>query len=256
LEGNASKWWQAYKQNHDTPDRKTFCQVIQEKFGADDYKNAINELLSLKQTRTVEEYTTAFQSLQFDISMHKCNYDELFFATTYAQGLKEEIRATVEPHVPVTVNRASVIARIQQRTLERTKLKYNRNATPQKQTPNKGDIIPQQSNYNMQIIRQLRDYRRVNNLCFACDEKYEPGHQEHCPNRQKAQVHALVLNDLDKDKEEITEEHLNLLVVEDALAEDFGQLSLNALSTAKHAKLAPVEPLQNTLLAVVTNFFE
>jgi hypothetical protein len=44
--------------------------------------------------------------------------------------------------------------------------------------------------------------------------------------------------------------------VEDALAEDFGQLSLNALSTAKHTKLAPVEPLQNTLLAVVTNFFE
>jgi len=60
----------------------------------------------------VEEYTIAFQSLQFDISMHNCHYDELFFATTYVQGLKEEIRATMEPHVPVTVERASMITRI------------------------------------------------------------------------------------------------------------------------------------------------
>jgi hypothetical protein len=56
--------------------------------------------------------------------MHNCHYDELFFATTYVQGLKKEIMATVEPHVPMTVERASVIARIQQRTLERNKNKY------------------------------------------------------------------------------------------------------------------------------------
>jgi cellulose biosynthesis protein BcsQ len=39
------------------------------------------------------------------------------------------------------------------------------------------------------------------------------------------------VNDLDKT--EITEEMLNHLVVEDALAEDFCQLSLNALSSAE-----------------------
>jgi len=39
-----------------------------------------------------------------------------------------------------------------------------------------------------------------------------------------------VVNPLDK--EEITEEVLNTLAVEDALAEDFCQLSLNALSSA------------------------
>ena len=39
------------------------------------------------------------------------------------------------------------------------------------------------------------------------------------------------LNDLDKDKEEITEEMLNQLAVEDLLAADFYQLSLNALSS-------------------------
>ena len=231
LEGNASKWWQAYKQSHAMPGWIVFCQVIQEKFGADDYRNAINELLSLKQMGTVEEYTAAFQSLQFDIAMHNCHYDELFFATTYVQGLKDEIRAMVEPHVPVTVERATVIAKIQQRTLERSKSKYNRAAPPQKPAATKTEVPPQQTNYNWQRIRQLRDYRRANNLCFSCGEKYEPGHQEHCPKRQKPQVHALAINDLDKDKEELTEEMLNTLAVEDTLAEDFCQLSLNTLSS-------------------------
>jgi hypothetical protein len=42
-----------------------------------------------------------------------------------------------------------------------------------------------------------------------------------------------VVNDLDKDKEEITEDMLNQLAVEDVLAQDFCQLSLNALSSAE-----------------------
>jgi len=50
LEGNAAKWWQAYKQNHTVSTWKNFCQVVQAKFGADDFRTAINELLTLKQT--------------------------------------------------------------------------------------------------------------------------------------------------------------------------------------------------------------
>jgi hypothetical protein len=29
--------------------------------------------------------------------------------------------------------------------------------------------------------RQLRDFLRLNGLCFGCGEKYEPGHQAKCP---------------------------------------------------------------------------
>lgn len=76
----------------------------------------------------------------------------------------------------------------------------------------------------------MRDYRRANNLCFACGDKYEPGHNEVCPKKQKPQVLALVVNDMDK--EEITENQLNQLAVEDALAEDFCHLSLHAFSSA------------------------
>jgi hypothetical protein len=83
---------------------------------------------------------------------------------------------------------------------------------------------------DLQRIRQLQDYRKANNLCYFCGDKYEPGHQEVCTKRQKSQVNALAVNNLDK--EEITEEMLNALAAEDVLAEDFCQLSLNALTSA------------------------
>lgn len=127
LEGNATKWWQAYKQGHPIPSWTAFCAIVQEKFRADDFCTAITDLLALRQTGTVEEYTKAFQAIQFDITMHNCHYDDMFFASTYAADQKEEIRVSMEPHVPSTVDKAAVIARIQQRAIERAKTKGFRN---------------------------------------------------------------------------------------------------------------------------------
>lgn len=75
--------------------------------------------------------------------------------------------------------------------------------------------------------RQLRDYRKANGLCYSCGEKFVPGHMQVCTKRTKPQVNALVVNDLDR---ELPDEVLNELPTEDALQEDFGQLSLNAIS--------------------------
>lgn len=72
----------------------------------------MNELLDLKQTGTIEEYTTKFQTLQFSITMHNNQYDDMFCTPQYIRGLKEEIRGTVEPQMPTTVQKASTIARI------------------------------------------------------------------------------------------------------------------------------------------------
>lgn len=102
LEGNAAKWLQAYKQKHELGSWKTFCKAVETKFGSEDYRTSITELLALKQNGTVEEYTAEFQSLQFDITMHNSQYDDLFFASKYVSGLKDEIRAMVEPQVPIT----------------------------------------------------------------------------------------------------------------------------------------------------------
>jgi hypothetical protein len=44
--------------------------------------------------------------------MHNSHYDDLLFAPTYVARLKQEIRITMEPHVPTIVTKAVVIARI------------------------------------------------------------------------------------------------------------------------------------------------
>jgi hypothetical protein len=175
-------------------------------------------MLSLKQTGTVEDYTTQFQALQFEVTMHSSNIDELFFATTYVNGLKDDVRVVVEPHVPTNVRRAATIAKIQQRQLERNKLKYQR-AQNQARPQQRQDTKPNIAYANLWRDKQLRDYRKANNLCYHCGDKFEPGHAKVCTKRNKPQLNALIVNELDKE-----------IAVQELLTEDFGQLSLNALA--------------------------
>ena len=46
--------------------------------------------------------------------------------------------------------------------------------------------------------RQLKEYRRVNGLCFTCGEKFEPGHQARCQRGNAVQLHVLVPKDMEK----------------------------------------------------------
>jgi hypothetical protein len=41
-------------------------------------------------------------------------------------GLQDDIRGTMEPQMPTTVQKASILAKIQQKLLERNKGRYNR----------------------------------------------------------------------------------------------------------------------------------
>jgi hypothetical protein len=56
--------------------------------------------------------------------MHNPQYDDMFFTPQYIRGLKEEIRSTVEPQMPPTVHKASIIAKIQQGVQDRNKIRY------------------------------------------------------------------------------------------------------------------------------------
>lgn len=181
--------------------------------------------------------------------MHNSHYDDIFFTETYVAGLKEDIKAVVEPHVPQT--RAVTIAKIQQRTLERSKTKQQKHMPFYKSQLAKPDLQQHNPQFNMQRIRQLMDYRKANNLCYSCGDKYEPGHQVVCPKRQQHQVNAIVIIDLDQDKEELTEEMLNQLADEDLLAANFGQLSLNALSTVAAPNAIQLRTLVNNKVMLI-----
>lgn len=184
------------------------------------FRCAMNDLLDLRQTGTVEEYTTKFQQLQFTISMHNNQYDDMSFTPQYIRGLKEEIRGTVEPQMPTTVHKVSIIDKIQQGVLPRSKARYVRNMNnPIQYQPPALEAMPPRQQPAMWRDRQLWDYRKANRLCYSCGDKFVPGHLEVCTKRNKPQANALIINDLDR---ELSNEVLNQLAAEDVLQEEFG----------------------------------
>jgi len=165
----------------------------------------------------VEEYTSEFEAIQFQVSMHNPGYDELFFASHFVKGLKEEVRASVHSQAPETVNRASFLAKIQQQLLAQKKarsLKYT-SSVKGSSTAVKWDGATASASSGLSKECQLRDFRRANGLCYFCDDKFDNAHLEKCTKPPKSQLHAMVVNDLDVD---LTEEKLKQLEIEDELA--------------------------------------
>lgn len=63
----------------------------------------------------------------------------------------------------------------------------------------------------------MREYRRLNGLCFTCGEKFESRHEAKCGKRAGAQLHALT----EEDKEQVfSETVLYQLDQEDKVVED------------------------------------
>jgi hypothetical protein len=73
--------------------------------------------------------------------------------------------------------------------------------------------------------RQLRDYRRSNNLCFKCGEKYDPTHV--CAKKVAAELNAMSTEEA---VELLSDEVLNLMEAQDLAEAQQLSLSINALA--------------------------
>lgn len=95
-----------------------------------------------------------------------------------------------------------------------------------------------------------RDYRKAHGLCFYCAEKFDANHNQVCARRPGAQVNALVVNNLETN---LIDDVLNQLAVEDVLAEDLCQLSLNALAGTDEGEALKVKALvhNKTMLILI-----
>jgi hypothetical protein len=96
------------------------------------------------------------------------------------------------------VDRAILLAHIQQEVIEMNKAKFQKNFPGDKVMVNtgKGDPRARVVSHDLAKERQLRYFRRLNGLCFGCGEKYEPGHQAKCSKRGGAQLHHLTIKDM------------------------------------------------------------
>jgi len=133
MDDNAAKWLQVYKKRHGLTAWSTFIEAVEEKFGASSYRDALEELLDLTQTSTVDQYAVAFENLQYEICMHHEGFDELFFVSQFIKGLKYEIASVVQSQLPLTVDRAIQLAKVQQQVLEKGKQKHHKPFLPVKQ---------------------------------------------------------------------------------------------------------------------------
>jgi hypothetical protein len=158
----------------------------------------MKQLLDLKQRGTVEEYQLQFEELSYQIAIQNPHYDEQFYVSQFIKGLKSEIRAAVESQVPEFVERAILLALVQQDVLAEAKPRAYRQYQPQRADP----VLPRADAVRPALKmgqgdlwkdRQLRDYRRANNLCFKCGEKYDPTHQ--CAKKQGAELDAMTTED-------------------------------------------------------------
>jgi hypothetical protein len=214
LDGNAAVWLQAYKQRHELSGWPQFITVVEAEFGGDDQRKFMKTLLQLKQTGSVNEYIVEFQRLVYQVSMFNPHYDTNFFISQFIQGLKFELRGVVESHIPDTLERAYLIAKVQQELLDDTPKKMQRQYGRSETTVGKFDMQPKPtlkfSTGDLWKDRQLRDYRRANGLCFKCGEKYDPTHV--CGQKQAATLNAM------QDGEGpvlLAEEVLNMLELQD-----------------------------------------
>jgi hypothetical protein len=131
--------------------------------------------LQLKQRGIVEEYQAQFEELSYQIAIQNPHYDEQFYVSQFIKGLKTELCAAVESQVPDTVERAILLAMVQQEVLAEAKPWAQR----QVQKHQVDQVAPRfehgkpalkLGNGDIWKDRQLRDYRRANNLCFKCGD--------------------------------------------------------------------------------------
>jgi hypothetical protein len=97
----------------------------------------------------------------------------------------------------------------------------------------------------------LRDFRRANNICYYCGDKFDAGHLQKCTKRTKPQVNALIVNDFNA---ELTEDTPNQLEMEDIITAEMRQLSLNAITGTEHGDSMKIRVLvQNKVMLILVD---
>lgn len=213
----------------------------------------MTQLLELQQGDTLEAYIASFEDLQYQVTIDNNELGELFFTIQFLRGLKPEIGNVVQSQIPDTVEKAIMLPKIQQQVVDKGKYKWTRptnqyrhNSTNTRQD-NRGNL----PNSPLWKERQTRDYLKANGLCFYCREPFDANHIKSCTKRPQQHLNTLAVNELDV---VLTEEVIHELEVEDTLASDFCQLSLNALSGTEQGEAMKVRALvRNKVMLILVD---
>jgi hypothetical protein len=249
MENNAARWLQVFKLKQRLGNWQQFASAVLAKFGADEYPKALHSLLYLRQIEGVEEYSAASDQARYSAAVHNKDLDEMFFVTQFIKGMKPEILSAVQMQLPSSVDRAALLAQLQQEVLEKGKFKAAKSSYGSKPS---GGFIKQEAKSattgDLSKERQVCEYRRVNGLCYACGEKFEPGHLAKCAKRTQIRLNSLVTDDGEMI---LTDDILQKLDREDVAREEFCHLSLSALSGTDDAGSMRVRALSKKQVMLI-----
>jgi hypothetical protein len=228
LEGITSQWWKSYKLRNGIEGWQEFEGTVTDKFGATTYPKALRRLMSLKQTESLAVYILQFEQARYGVTVHNPQYDETYFVTQFVMGLKFEIQSVVEVQLPSTVDRDILLAQTQQEVLERGKMKVTRPYVGGKMlnTGVRGEGRALIGGADLSKERQIREFRKLNGLCYACGDKFKPDHLAKCTKRGQAQLNMVVT---EEDSTVLTDEVLQQLEQEDEKEEICCKVSLQAM---------------------------
>ncbi|GMI86644.1 hypothetical protein HRI_002333700 [Hibiscus trionum] len=185
LTGRAETWFDGYILQKHRVEWHEFEADLCHRFCTKESTDIVQEFNKLVQKSTVEEYQDRFEELKPYMLMFNSTLGEDYFVSSFISGLKEEIRNRIMVHEPKTLAEAYRKARRQELVmeLENRKFRYptRMNANIQTQPPKSSAInytTLQKPQTTVTSQKQaLLDYRRTNNLCFKCGDKFSPGHQ-------------------------------------------------------------------------------
>jgi hypothetical protein len=180
-------WFQAYKCQHRLVHWDSFIQEIVEEFGDDDYDGQMTTILQLKQTGTNVEYRKAFEECMYHLITLDASLSPCWFVSQFVFGLRDDIRCAVRLQGPTSISKVVSLARIKEEEAEHHRPRGLPPA-PTKHAPAQVPVVTnasvpnidwprRQGNDDFNRERQLRDFRRANNLCFKCGDKYSKEHQ-------------------------------------------------------------------------------
>jgi hypothetical protein len=154
----------------------------------------MRQILNIRQTDRVENYTEKFNHLRHQILLHDPNTSEVFFVERYIAGLSDEIRSVVLLRMPEDVDTASMLALLQETEQEnirqhhhsfKSSSKYNYmagGAAEKAKFPVRADDTkrPDKPRWDDKL-ESLRAYRKSKGECFTCGEKWSRTHK--CPDK-------------------------------------------------------------------------
>uniref|UniRef100_A0A803L3P0 Ty3 transposon capsid-like protein domain-containing protein n=1 Tax=Chenopodium quinoa TaxID=63459 RepID=A0A803L3P0_CHEQI len=242
----AEVWVASYLAGKINVDWTEFVVDLTARFKDSKSDNAVENFNKLQQLGSIESYVDNFEELKSLMLQQNHGLPDSYFLASFIGGLKPAVKPFVKAFKPQTLAEAVEFARLQEESLEASKIvpksysSYNSKppfpstSTAKPSTVNSGAIVPFQPSKPSQrthttLIAAERREKQLKGLCYFCDQPYERNHK--CPLKQTQLFLVEIPGEDDSDGEDTAEVDLSL---EEELNNMDPHISMHALSGSQN----------------------